>query len=344
MWPVFSRLLNRIARFTQRVSPASSPLDCAILIEGNQNSFEIGRVAGQDLTRLTRAWLTETLGFRRITSSKFSLIDYTQTPDVIVVTYDWTIENHHRPISAGIEMIRAARRLKAPVFVMLPDGFWLTQTALASAIVAFCGGSQILLQDRGSDHAIYGTVNPSWPHFWTWPGSHLRKWRNPTPFRKRENIAWVAKSGGGEYRREVMPRVLQELEGAGFSVAESKRDLNWEEYIALNLGSKIVVTTCLLQSEYKVGPYYYQKRLPHYVITGRVWEAFASERTLLTDPAPGLVDLGFFPMEHFVPLPGESSEAWARWELPPSHELERIARNGHQRFVKFIMGLDTGNP
>ena len=191
-----------------------------------------------------------------------------------------------------------------------------------------------MLQDSVSSHRKFGTVRPTGPHFWTWPRSHVNAWRSNKPWKKREQLALVPSRGGGTYRREVEPRAVAKLHAAGYEIVMTGKSLDWDSYIDLNKRSKIVVTTCQLQSEYLKGPRSYRAMLPVHMITGRVWEAFASGNLLVTDATDELAEHGFAAGEHYWPLPIGGPAEWDVWRLPSEFRADQIATNGHLRFLE----------
>lgn len=336
-WPLVSVVLRVLGRFSPYETPGTRPKNHALVLEGGESSFVSGRVRGQNLTSLLHAWLSETVGVRK-TSSSTQVPDFPfgEEPDVIVVTYDWLLDNQHVGLRSAARVAFQARGLGVPVFVVLPDGFWLRLTANSSLLVAIAGGSQIILQDTQFSHRKFGTVKPSAPHFWTWPPSHAQAWQASMPWSSRARAALIAGSGGGEYRKEVGARMEKVLGELGYAVSTTAHYLSWEDYLVLHKSSRVVVTTCRIHPTYLRGPKFYQRRIPPFAVTGRVWEAFASENVLVTDDNPVLSDLGFLPGTHFVPLPAEDHE-WDQWEMPAECELKSIARAGHELFLEHVM-------
>lgn len=335
VWPGIAVTLGAVASFSREVTPATCNPGGAVLLCGSDDGFATGRVAGQDLTRLTSLWLEETLGFQKVQS--LTPLEYwqsTSSPDITVVSYDWLVQNIETPVKSAFRLAKHLRKVGSPAFVILPDGFWLRLTAFGSLIVALSGGSQIVLQDAVSSHKKFGTVRPTGPHFWTWPRSHVNAWHSNKPWGEREQLALVPSRGGGTYRHEVTPRIVAKLQGAGYETVSTGKGLDWDSYIDLNKRSRIVVTTCQLQSEYLIGPRSYRAKLPTHLITGRVWEAFASGNLLVTDISDELAALGFAAGEHYWPLPNGGPAEWDSWRLPAEFSADEIAANGRLRFLE----------
>jgi len=343
MWPVVSWCLNQISRVKGVTGPNDVRPTSAALLVGRIDSFESGRVPGQNLTALTKCWLTETIGFGQVTECDFSTISAVAAPTMIVITPDWILDHIDKPIRHGLRLIRISRKMNVPVAVMLPDGFLIWQTAFTSFIVAFSGGCQVLLQDTAEDHTRFGTVNPSAPHFWTWPPSHVDKWHNNKDWAGRKNQVLAARTGGGDLRATVVRNVADALEKEGYTIIPTNWELSWEDYVQLNLDSKIVVTTCSMHPDYFRGPRFYKVRIPKYTITGRVWEAFASNNVLFTNENPALEGLGFFPMVHYVPVQICLNGQLLPVEIPGPDGLEGIAAAGSQRFRDLVTAGVRGN-
>lgn len=324
-----------VGHLTAYETPGMRPRSHALMLVGVEDSFVSGRVRGQNLTALLEAWLSETVGVKK-TSSATQVPDFArgEEPDVVVVTYDWLVENQGTRSAARVAF--QARGLGVPVFVVLPDGFWLRLTSNSSLMVAIAGGSQIILQDTQSSHEKFGTVKPSAPHFWTWPPCDAHAWQASTPWPSRAKTALLAGTGGGEYRQEVMAAMAKSLGRSGFATKSTTNALSWEEYVDLYKSAQVVVTTCRIHPTYLRGPKFYQRRIPAFAVTGRVWEAFASGNVLVTDDNPILLDLGFLAGTHFVPLPTEIRE-WDQWKPPAEAKLASIAEAGHELFLEKVM-------
>lgn len=333
LWPVAASCLKIIALSSREVTPSTCNRNLALVLIGSEDSFISGRVAGQDLTNLSSMWLKETLGVKSLRSVK-ALEGMTKQvkPDVTLITYDWLLEHDHRPLRSAAKIAMLLRGIQSPAFVLLPDGFRLTVTAMGSLIVALAGGSQIVLQDSIGSHLSFGTVRPTGPHFWTWPPGHLAAWRSEKPWSDREKLALIAAGGGGPYREWVARQIEPRLTSLGYTTRRTSNDLSWPDYVNVHLKSRLVVTTCKMQPEYRVGPRYYKEKIPESTITGRVWEAFASGNVLITDANPVLDSLGFVAGYHYVPLPSWSEANWSEWTLPTEDELDTIAANGNLRF------------
>lgn len=333
MWPLIAMMLRVLAIRSQEVNPSNCAKDRAIVLMGTEDSFRTGRVQGQDLTGLAGLWLTETLGFKELQLTK-SLTGLSQNdcPDVVLITYDWLLENQKHLFQSALSVSRQLRKLQAPALVILPDGFWLPITAMGSLIVALAGGSQIILQDSVKSHKRFGTIRPTGPHFWTWPPSKLDFWKSGKAWSDRQKVALIAGTGGGPYREWVAEKIGPKLNSAGYQIQNSNYKLGWNQYVKFHGESQIVVTTCNLQPEYAVGPRYYQRLLPDSTVTGRVWEAFSSENLLITDPNSILEGLGFLPGVHYLALPNPTEISWSDWRLPSEVTLAKIARQGHQHF------------
>ncbi len=333
IWPGIAFVIRIIALGSREVTPASCRNHRAVVLTGLEDSFITGRVPGQDLTDLSLRWLKETLRFEEVRSTaSLELVTQTEAPDTTLVTYDWLLENYNRPLRNAYSLFRQLKRLKSPVFVILPDGFELRVTAFGSLITALAGGSQILLQDSEADHRKFGTLRPTGPHFWTWPPSHLDSWKSGKSWSERQKLALIAGTGGGPYRNWVMRQIEPKLLLAGYKTSRTQFSLSWDSYIKLNQDSQIVVTTCKMQPDYFRGPRYYRKLIPQLTVTGRVWEAFASGNVLVTNQNPILEDLGFRAGQHYVPLPSPSETAWADWVLPTDRTLATIAKRGNLHF------------
>ena len=345
IWPIMARVLQIVALQSREVTPATCANRRAVVLTGATDSFISGRVAGQDLTQLSLSWLKETVGFKDVQRTA-SLEDVcrTEMPDITLVTYDWLLEHCHRPIRSVFELARQLRRLQSPAFVMLPDGFWLRITAMGSLIVALAGGSQIVLQDSVSSHTKFGTIRPTGPHFWTWPPHQLDEWKGAKPWSERKKLALLATGGGGPYRQRVVRQIEPKLRASGYQTRRTTNSLSWRAYVNLHRESRIVVTTCRMQPEYLVGPRYYQKLIPALVVTGRVWEAFASGSVLITDANPVLESLGFVPGQHYLALPDSSESDWNEWHLPSDETLAIIAYEGATRFRDCVVPRKYPDP
>ena len=331
--------LKIVALGSREVTPAISGKSLAIVLTGIEDSFASGRVAGQDLTNLSSRWLQEALSFKEVRWTEY-IRDFSgyDNPDVILVTYDWLLENDHSPFRSAAKLAIELRRLHAPAFVILPDGFRLTTTAMGSLIVAIAGGSQIVLQDSVYSHRKFGTVRPTGPHFWTWPTSHLDVWMSPKRWSDREKLALIAGTGGGPFREAVMGQIEPRLNSVGYQTRRTDNRLSWPAYIDTHRQSRFVVTTCKMQPEYRVGPRYYQRLIPESVVTGRVWEALASGNVLITDENPILESLGFEAGNHYLPLPNLLETDWSDWRLPSEETLATIAHEGNLHFRRCVEG------
>lgn len=83
-----------VGHLTAYETPGMRPRSHALMLVGVEDSFVSRRVRGQNLTALLEAWLSETVGVKK-TSSATQVPDFArgEEPDVIVVTYDWLLEN-----------------------------------------------------------------------------------------------------------------------------------------------------------------------------------------------------------------------------------------------------------
>lgn len=338
LWPVLSVLLKVVALSSKEVTPFACHTDRAVVLTGTQDSFESGRVPGQNLTDLAARWLGETIGFKQVRlADSLEHIPEDESPDTVLVTHDWLLENYQHPIRSALRLFRHLSRLRSPVFVILADGFWLRVTALGSLLVALAGGSQILLQDTVASHSKFGTLRTSGPHFWTWPPSHLRAWESGRTWAERSKRALIAGTGGGAYRRRVGEEIEPRLVGWSYQTTRTSFGLSWESYIQLNKESRIIVTTCKMHPDYFRGPLYYRRRIPILTATGRVWEAFASGNLLITDRNPVLEELGFKAGEHYLPLPDDVEAGWEKWSLPEDETLSSIASQGRKHFESCVL-------
>jgi hypothetical protein len=308
----------------------------AVLILVGESGFQQGTVPGQDLTRATRYWCAETLGFESILEARnpgdLNKEDW-QGLSAVVVSYDWlasAIRDKRRAIRS-LQLILASWRHRVPVFVMLADTFWIRVVYVANFLTVLTRGCAIVLQNSESEARKYGLKNASAPHFWTWTESKRGEWQSSLAWTDRPQLALVAATDSK--RVALLPEIQAKLLELNLQTVATDHSLSWTDYVQLAKSARLVVTTHELQDWFKVVPSpWYRRRLPTHLITGRIWEAFATSSTLVTEDSELIRSFGFLPGVHFIELSGFTSKRM-NWDPAETFEyFQQVALAGHSLF------------
>jgi hypothetical protein len=141
----------------------------------------------------------------------------------------------------------------------------------------------------------------------------------------------------GELRRqEVLSPLFPKVEAAGYTLNVSHSSkVPYERYLELLESSRVVLAPTFLQQAFIGGPIFYRNRLSQSIITGRVWETFASGCALLTNYNQDLEDLGFNIGIHYLQLPVEAQDI-EPWSLPEDKILESVAHAGREHYLQLV--------
>lgn len=337
LWPVVANVLGF---FSHGHSPLLISQICrrGVLILVGESGFRKGTVPGQDLTRATRSWCSETLGFESILEARNPSdlnSENWQDLSAVVVSYDWlasAIRDKKRAIRS-LQLILASWRHRVPVFVMLADTFWIRVAYVANFLTVLTRGSAIVLQNSESEARKYGLRNASAPHFWTWTESKREEWQSSLAWADRPPLALV--SATDSKRVAILPEIQARLEELNLQTVATDHSLSWTEYVQLAKSARLVVTTHELQDWFKVVPSpWYRRRLPTHLITGRIWEAFATSSTLITEDSELIRNFGFVPGEHFIELSRFTDKRISCDPAETFENFERVARAGHSHFIE----------
>jgi len=193
------------------------------------------------------------------------------------------------------------RRLGMPVVVPLPDTC-IAQDSLVGGIMATGNrrSCTLVLQSSWEQASRFGIPQSAPGLLWTWPTSRWQEWQSDVPLDQREALAVLASSGDPR-RSSILADVAAFLEDLGFQLVMSDHSLPWDEYVSLCKRSSVVVTTNWMQPAWKRQPLF-GKLIPETTVTGRTWEAFATNSVLICNRADALTEMGFHPNIHYLDL------------------------------------------
>ena len=333
-WGFVSFMLRLCARFTTKRGFVSGKTRPFVVTGATRQPY----ARGPDLTEGVVAWAQRTLGESSPTVitelRQLDKLEVNRSFDILIVTNDWLMEVLSRPFWQQVRSSFYLLRKRTPIWVMLPDMYIPQQTLLSASLVSFSGGLHPMIVNSPQSAMRFGLPNPTGPHFWTLPsfGGEIEE---PLGWNQKEQLAIGSKSGETK-RVEMIECLIPELERNGYRLTWShSSELPYSVYLDALRQSKIAIVPTMLQAEYQSGPRGYRKKLSETILTGRVWESFASGCALLTNKNQDLEDLGFEPMVHYVPIPF-LFDSELSWQLPSDATLSRIAEMGRKRFIDLL--------
>lgn len=322
MRPIFSVMAKRVEAFYPEQGQGHS----FILLEPESSQVHI-----QNFADGLKEWIDRRVKPQSVVSVK-SLLEIAKVtnPSVLIISYDWMLQGF---LGSGFsfqifKVAYLAKKKKHKVWVIMADSFDQRFVIPATFLVAYCGGSTVMLQNTKNEAKEFGLVYPSDPQLWPYSISTIIKFSAGKPFPEREKMAVIAMSG--EIRRILMMKDLQaNFLLRGWQVKSTDHSLSWDNYVDLIKSSQITVTTCWLHQIHINGSRKNRRRLPDTSLTGRVLEGFASSSVVFTTPSSVLEFLGFKPGIHYIVIPKKFDE----FVFPSFSELERIGKAGHDHFL-----------
>ncbi len=331
LWSLLRPVFNVMAKRTTPFYPEEGRGHSFILLQPGPDKFLIPNFADG-----LKEWIN-----RKVKAKSVSLIESLEEisnitkPSILIVSYDWMRKGFlGSAFSFRIFKIAyIAKRNNHKIWIMMADSFDQRFVIPATFLVAYCGGSTVMIQNTKAEAAKFGLVYPSDPQLWSYSMSTINKFGNAKLLSEREKIAVIALSG--EARRILL---MQDLKGIlhsrGWQVKSTSHSLDWNSYIDLIRSSQITATTCWLHQVHINGSKKNKRRLPDTSLTGRVLEGFASSSAVLTTPSSALDFLGFKAGIHYVGLPEEFEKELKSFSLPDLKELELIGKAGNEHFMR----------
>ena len=251
---------------------------------------------------------------------------------VIVPTYQWLLPFSLQPLHRQLRQALRIKRTGLPVWGMLVDLFVPHHALATSILVALTGGAHPMTCNSVQSANRYGIPNPVEYFFWSRP--ELSEKFKTVPRWKDRELAVLASMSGEPKRREVLEPLIPKVEASGYTfVSSHPSNRTYEGYLTLLAGSRVMLAPTFLHQHLRRGPARYQKRLSPSIITGRVWETFASGCALLTTYNQDLQDLGFKAGTHYLQLPIEVWEI-EQWSWPDDLLLESVAHAGRELYFR----------
>ena len=325
LWSIARRFWQR-HRLVESELPLDSQTNC-LFLDPPQGPSE----PGADLTELWFIFLREhCASVRRLQSAQ----DLKRLSDQATILAIPNRAYHRLSLWRAMLLAVRVRRVRIPVVVPLPDTC-VAQDSLVAGIMVM-GRPQstvIILQNSWSEAAEFGLPRVTSAVLWTWPKDRWDRWQSHVAYRQRERIAMVASSGDPR-RRAMLGAVAGNLESCGYQLVWTDLSMPWEEYVAFSKRASIVVTTNWMQPAWETQPLM-QQLVPETVVTGRVWEAFATGSLLLCTRASALSEMGFAAGSHFLDLEALPRKPQILGDLISSVG-ELIARSGHAQMKSLV--------
>ncbi len=297
---------------------------------------EVKVYGGHDLTLALRKYVEENLSIKPFDISLNELIRTKIDSESVVVTWIGPNPKSLSTFLYFIKIIYISTRLyrkNIPVITYLPDTWFPDAALVASTLNALTCGTSVLLQSSISESITYGYSSVSGPIVWTFPPSRTRN-LSSTDWTEKTNSAVLSFSpSGGSKRIPQMHSLEKILTAKGFSSVQADGTKSQEFYLESLRKAKIVATTNYTQDGFHFGSKKYRARISPLTTTGMNWEAFASKALLITNPTKGLEEQGFklgvdyLDINYFL-----SSKTF---KFPSEEEMQRIAENGHNKFIRF---------
>jgi hypothetical protein len=256
-------------------------------------------------------------------------------PQILIISYEWMRGGFYNSgFSLRVfKLAYIAKKHGHKIWIMMCDSFDQRFVIPASFLVAYCGGSTVMMQNTKTEAEAFGLIHPSDPHLWVYSISTIGAFGGANPFLERKKIAVIALSG--EARRIVMMKDIEKnLRSQGWLVEGTDQTLGWNKYVDLIRSSQITVTTCWLHQVHINGSKKNIDRLPETSLTGRVLEGFASGSVVFTTPSSVLDFLGFKHGIHYVLIPKSFEENFQEFPMPNLNALSRIGSAGRDHFLR----------
>ena len=336
-WANCRVILKFISKFSTPYSPDSHAPKNFIILVGEEKSKDRRTLVGANLTDGVVDWIN-----RKFRPINFTVVDSLDEVEVVipetvlVITYDWLLSG---PLASGFrfdiaKIAFSARVRNLKIWVILGDTFDQRHLIPASLLVAICGGATILASNTVEEGEKFGLIFPSGPHLWVYSDANLLEFRSAIPFQERQRLVVLA--GSGEIRRiNLMNLYSNFLEHTNWIIKSTNHSLSWADYMSVIKNSQMTITTCWLQQSHVTGSTNNKNRLPLNIVTGRVWEGFASGSVLVTNTNSVFDAYGFEPGKHYLVLEESPSEIHKVF-LHTSRELETIAKLGQDHFFNLL--------
>lgn len=254
---------------------------------------------------------------------------------VIVPTYQWLLPFSLQPLHKQLRQALRIKRTGLPVWGMLVDLFVPHHALATSILVALTGGAHPMACNSVQSANRFGIPNPVGYFFWTRP--KLPERFKTIPRWSKKELTVLASMSGEPRRRELLEPLRSKAEESGYAfVSSHPSNVSYEGYMSLLEGSRVMLAPTFLQQQFLRGPARYQKGLSRSIITGRVWETFASGCALLTTYNQDLEDLGFKTGTHYLQLPIEGREI-EQWSWPDDLLLESVAHAGRELYFRLVV-------
>lgn len=333
-WPFISFLL-RLTHQRRAVRNEESRVNTAYVLH---SPVPEPSVRGQDITDGIVAWLSEVLDSKSIIIV-FSLDEIEALkPDpqrsVILPTNDWLAPFARQPLHRQFREAVRMKKTGLPVWGMLPDLFNFKNTLATSILVSLTGGAHPMSCNSVQSAKRFGIPNPVGHFFWALP--ELPQRFRTVPRWSAKKLSALASMSGERRRQRVLKPLVPKVEAAGytFNVSHSSK-VPYERYLKLLETSRVVLAPTFLQQFFIGGPIFYQNRLSQSILTGRVWETFASGCALLTNYNQDLEDLGFNMGIHYLELPVEAQDI-EPWSWPEDKILKSVAHAGREHYLQLV--------
>ena len=334
LWPVLLGFVSILGSITKSRAPKVGPPTTVVMLVHDPTERRKFPTIGPDMTERLSGWISEQIPEARVAyQSTLEGRELGNQTVLVIANYDWLVRLTN-PVRTVLRETLIARKKNYKIIAAPIDLWGPKLNLLASILVALTDGHTLVASNDGSQATRFYLPRPWGPVLWIWPQAEAERWASAPHWRAKENVALVAT--GGDVRRPAhfLP-LAQKLGELGFEVIETKRSLEWEEYVRLVKKSKLIFTTCEIQPNFFVGPRYFQRLIPDGHVTMRVWEGFATGATVFTNEISALGLMGFSPGQHYVKTPNFGDD-WSQWGIPDNQTLESVASEGHARFTEMV--------